>query len=94
MPETIITTRPRHSRSGWEQLMAQYEASGLKQRVFCEQYGLAYSTFCYWRKQLRQSPLTENHSEHLFELPMLPGDKIPDWRVELDLGHGVTLRMK
>ena len=94
MPETPITTNPRHSRSGWEQLMAQYEASGLKQRTFCEQHGLAYSAFCYWRKQLRQSPSKENHSEHLFELPALSVDKDPDWRVELDLGHGVTLRMK
>jgi len=94
MPETTTTTHSRRSRSGWEQLMAQYEASGLKQRTFCEQHGLAYSTFCYWRKQLRQSSSIENHFEYLFELPTLPGDEYPDWRVELDLGHGVTLRMK
>ena len=94
MPETIITTKSHNSRSDWEQLMAQYEASGLKQRTFCERHGLAYSTFSYWRKRLRQSPTTESHCEHLFELPMLPGDKHPDWRIELDLGHGVTLRMK
>ena len=39
MPETTITTKARHSRSGWEQLMMQYEASGLKQRAFCNQHG-------------------------------------------------------
>jgi len=27
-------------------------------------------------------------------LPRLSVDKDPDWRVEIDLGHGVTLRMK
>ena len=84
---------PRRSRADWEQLMEQYEANGLKQHAFCEQQGLAYSTFCYWRKQLRQ-PATENHSEHLFELPILPVDEHPDWRVELDLGQGVVLRLK
>ena len=84
---------PRRSRADWEQLMEQYEAGGLKQRTFCEQQGLGYSTFCYWRKQLRQSAI-ENHSEHLFELPMLPVDEHPDWRVELDLGQGVALRLK
>jgi transposase-like protein len=94
MSETAIATKSRRNRSVWEELMAQYEASGLKQRTFCEQHGLAYSTFCYWRKQLRQSSTIENPSEHLFELPTLPGDEYPDWRVELDLGHGVTLRMK
>ena len=90
------TTRsiPHRSRADWEQLMEQYKASGLKQRTFCEQHGLAYSTFCYWRKQLRQSPSIENYSEHLFELPTLLGDKAPDWRVELDLGKGMVLRLK
>jgi len=94
MPETTLTPRPRYNCSDWEQLMAQYEASGLKQRAFCEKHGLAYSTFCYWRKRLRQSLSIESHSEQLFELPMLLDDKNPDWRLELDLGHGVTLRMK
>ena len=84
---------PRRSRADWERLMEQYKASGLKQRTFCEQHGLGYSTFCYWRKRLRQ-PAIENHSEHLFELPMLPVDVHSDWRVELDLGHGIVLRLK
>ena len=93
MPESTSPT-PRRSRADWEQLMEQYESGGLKQRAFCEQHGLAYSTFCYWRKRLRQSASTENYSEPLFELPMLPVDEHPDWRVELDLGQGVILRMK
>ena len=85
---------PRRNRADWEQLMEQYEASSLKQRTFCEQHGLAYSTFCYWRKRLHQLAPIENHSEHLIELPMLPVDEHSDWRVELDLGQGVVLRLK
>jgi len=85
---------PRRSRADWERLMAQYEASGLKQRVFCEQHAIGYSTFCYWRKQLHRPASIESHSGHLFELPMLPVDEHPDWRVELDLGQGVVLRLK
>ena len=92
MSETISPT-PRRSRADWEHLMAQYETGGLKQRAFCEQHAIGYSTFCYWRKRLHQ-PAIENHSEHLFELPMLPVDEHPDWRVELDLGQGVVLRLK
>jgi len=42
----------RRDRTAWKRLMAQYEASDLSQRLFCERQGLAYSTFCYWRKQL------------------------------------------
>ena len=45
------SSNARRDRSAWEQLMAQYEAADLSQRVFCEQHGLAYSTLGYWRKQ-------------------------------------------
>ena len=74
--------------------MARYEAGDLSQRIFCEQHGLVYSTFCYWRKQLRQSVHNENQPTSLIELPMLATAESRGWRVELDLGHGVILRMK
>lgn len=90
------TTRSntRRDHSAWEQLMAQYETSNISQRVFCEQHGIAYSTFGYWRKQLRQSASVEKSSAALVELPMFPLEPAADWRVELDLGQGVVLRMK
>ena len=84
----------RRDRSAWEQLMAQYEAGDLSQRIFCEQHGLAYSTFGYWRKQLRQSLHNENQHASLIELPMLSTGESRDWRVELDLGKGMVLRLK
>ena len=84
----------RRDRSAWEQLMAQYEAGDLSQRIFCEQQGLAYSTFGYWRKQLRRSAHNENQPASLIELPMLPTGESRGWRVELDLGKGMVLRLK
>ncbi len=84
----------RRDRSAWEQLMAQYEASDLPQRLFCEQHEIAYSTFSYWRKQLRQSAKHENHPASLIELPMLGTGESQSWRVELDLGKGMVLRLK
>lgn len=87
-------TNTRRDCSAWEQLMAQYEAGDLSQRLFCEQNGLAYSTFGYWRKRLRQSVHNEHQHAPLIELPMLPTDESRDWRVELDLGEGVVLRLK
>lgn len=91
------TPSRRLSSSDWERLMTQYEASALTQRVFCDQQGLAYSTFSYWRKQLRLAVSGDNPptpSATLIELPLLPADSGRTWRVELDLGQGVTLRMK
>ncbi len=90
----MTNTHTRRDRSAWEQLMSQYEASDLSQRTFCEQHGLAYSTFGYWRKQLRQSAAHENQPASLIELPMLPTSDSRGWRVELDLGKGMVLRLK
>ena len=84
----------RRSRSAWEQLMAQYEAGDVSQRIFCEQHGLAYSTFGYWRKQLRRPVHNENQPASLIELPLLSTDESRGWRVELDLGKGMVLRLK
>jgi len=74
--------------------MAQYEAGDLSQRICCEHRGLAYSTFGYWRKQLRQSAHNETQPASLIELPMLSTGESRDWRVELDLGKGMVLRLK
>jgi len=93
MSDTASTNK-RRDRSAWEQLMAQYEAGDLSQRIFCERHGLAYSTFGYWRKQLRQSAQNKHQPVSLIELPMLPTGESRDWRVELDLGEGMVLRLK
>lgn len=77
----------KRSRIEWAHLMAGYEASGLPQRAFCDQQGVAYSSFCYWRKQLREAA-------PLIELSALPSSEAPRWRVELDLGQGIVLRMR
>jgi hypothetical protein len=84
----------RRSRNDWERLMAEYEAGAVTQRAFCDQHELAYSTFSYWRKRLCQTVTSSAQSEPLFELPTLPLDRGDEWRVELDLGQGVTLRLR
>lgn len=90
----IPKSKPGRSADAWAQLMAEYEASNMTQREFCAQRALAYSTFGYWRKRLRQSVPAKAQAEPLFELPVLPMNRDPAWRVELDLGEGVVLRLK
>ena len=84
----------RRSREDWMQLMAEYEASGLTQREFCEQQQLAYSTFCYWRKHLSADAVSIRSAEPLVELPAMPMHEQTHWRLELELGQGVVLRFK
>ncbi|MCZ7597549.1 MAG: IS66 family insertion sequence element accessory protein TnpB [Gammaproteobacteria bacterium] len=76
--------------------MKAFDSSGETQRAFCESRGIAYSTFCYWRRRLRtveQAPASEPAP---VELPMWVGRarKSGDYRVELDLGDGMVLRLR
>ena len=39
----------------WAQRIADWQASGLSQRAFCQQQGLAISTFYVWLRKIRQT---------------------------------------
>jgi hypothetical protein len=84
----------RRSRAEWEQLMSDYENGSLSQRAFCDQHDVAYSSFCYWRKQLRMPVMDAPKLSSLIELPALMSDTAPNWRIELDLGAGMILRIR
>jgi len=85
------------NRQEWERLMAEYEAGELSQRAFCAQHGLAYSSFGYWRKRLRGAlPAEDRPMPALVELPAWAGlavEPVP-WRIELELGEGIVLRVR
>ena len=84
----------RRSREAWAELMAAYEAGDGTQRAFCAEHGLAYSTFGYWRRRLRRAASSEDRLPTLVELPVLAGGGSGEWRVELDLGGGLVLRLR
>ncbi len=46
--------RRRRSRAEAEQLVAEYEASGISQEEFCQRHGMALSTLARYRKWRRQ----------------------------------------
>ena len=89
-----LPIKTRRSRAEWIQLMAEYEASDLTQREFCEQQQLAYSTFCYWRKRLSGDSANMRSFDSLVELPVLSMHEPAHWRLELELGQGLVLRLK
>jgi hypothetical protein len=92
-----VSRNNRRSREEWERLMAEYEAGDVSQRVFCAQRGLAYSSFGYWRKHLRGALAAEGRPmPALVELPAWPGLAVEPapWRIELELGEGVVLRVR
>jgi hypothetical protein len=52
--EQVETAPRRRSQSEIEQLVTEFEASGLRRREFCQKHGLALGTLDGYRKRLRQ----------------------------------------
>jgi len=51
----VVEGRRRRSRAEAEQLVREYEASGLNQEAFCRQQGLSLATLARYRKRQRQA---------------------------------------
>ena len=71
----------------WEARIAAWRRSGLSQRAWCVQHGVAVQTFGYWcRRQCRAPAL----------LPILVDAQTADQcpaSVEVSLGNGVMMRL-
>jgi transposase-like protein len=92
-----VSPENRRSREEWERLMAEYEAGEVSQRAFCAEHGLAYSSFGYWRKRLRGAVAAgDRPMPALVELPAWCGMAVEPspWRLELELGEGMVLRVR
>lgn len=58
------TRHKRRSTTEWQQLIA----SGLSQRVFCQQQGVALSSFQYWKRRLDSESEPPPASAHVTDL--------------------------
>ena len=97
MMSMTVNRNKRRSREEWERLMAEYDAGELSQRACCAEHGLAYSSFGYWRKQLRGAlAAKDGQAPALVELPALTrlSVKPEPWRIELELSEGIVLGVR
>lgn len=44
-------------RSLWEQRLAEFESSGTRIKVWCQEQGIRENQFYYWRRKLRSKPV-------------------------------------
>jgi hypothetical protein len=92
----MTTSHKRHSADYWQEQITLWQASGLSQKVFCQQNRLALSTFQRWKKQFTGDESSVPDVSDFIELP-LSGDASQDktaWDIELSLGGGITLRLR
>ena len=100
------TSYQSYSADQWQQIMRDYSRSGLNQKAFCQQAGLAMSTFSKWRKQLglvNSDPEAEAIADFkpLMPVSALSAATVAEsssnhahWDMELVLGTGITLRLR
>ena len=92
----------RRSKAEWQTLIEQQQSSHLSQKLFCQQQNVSVATFGYWKRKLKQEAALQptgneatSSSDAWLELPSPGSGKVmgSGWRIELDLGHGVSLRL-
>ncbi|MEW8057385.1 MAG: hypothetical protein AB2796_18885 [Candidatus Thiodiazotropha sp.] len=85
--------RSRHSREEWQQLIQAHSESGLNENEFCAQRSISLTRFVHWKRRLDKATSDIADNTNWLELPTLPAATPSGWDIELDLGHGVCLRM-
>lgn len=78
----------------WAKRIAQWRGSGRTQREFCAKYGLAVSTFQWWRRRLTAPVARPEAARASFvPLPATPPQS-PASVVEVSLRSGTRLRFE
>jgi hypothetical protein len=96
MSESPLQRKRKHFRppSEWQQIIADYERSGLTQEVFCEQAQIPKSSFYKWRKRLGAQSAVDEPAQFIdLNTLVKPKDKAR-WDIELDLGNGMRLSLR
>jgi hypothetical protein len=85
----------RRSREQWQRLIDEQQKSDLTQREFCQQNDLAVSSFCNWKRRLSKTEASHQSAEDgsWLSLPEKLFSSSSHWRIELDLGGGLCLRL-
>lgn len=69
--EDILAVRDEYRAQNWAMVIRECNSSGLSNREFCRQRGIAEKTFYYWQRKLRRQ-IVESASPQLVQLEQLP----------------------
>jgi hypothetical protein len=100
-----VTALARRSASEWHELVESYQRSGESRQAFCARHGVSVNTLAWWQWRLRQASGAARRGSAARSVPLFvevesapavskqAGSPTP-WDVELDLGGGMTLRLR
>jgi hypothetical protein len=96
-------SRTRRSATQWQALIDNFETSPLSLTDYCKRNAIASSGFYYWKKRLSQhahTPAPKQPKPFIeliapnFATQQLTNAETGGWRMELELGHGMILRVR
>ena len=102
IPKSARKKRVLRTPDQWRVLVAEFESGDLSRRNFCDKHQIAPSGLYKWRHHFSQANHTVDfidigaqvNSPPLQPLPASPAESASrDWQIELDLGHGMRLRV-
>jgi hypothetical protein len=67
-------------------MLEEYAASGLRRREFCQQRGIALTTFDYWRREHAAKPRKQERRPRMVAVKVAHAEPAADFR--LSLGNG------
>lgn len=84
----------RRTAEQWKQIIQEQQSSGLTQKAFCGMHNISLSSFSHWNRRL--SAATDDNSTGWIDVTKELGglsSSSAGWKIELDLGNGVVLRL-
>jgi len=95
-----MSVQKRRTPEQWQQLVEQWQDSGLSATRFCSINEVGYASFCNWRKRLTQAasksaPAVTAEPDFIDLSTLQSPDSTPDtgWNIVLSLGNGIELRL-
>lgn len=75
----------------WEQVLSDYQSSGLSGMAFCKQQNIAYHRFTYWRSKLRPSEPVKVDRSSGFSRVMVTDPNRETAELSISLPSGVSI---
>lgn len=82
--------RPRRTRHQWQSLISEFQHGNEDITAFCQRHDISRTSFYHWQRRLQ----SQAHESDLFIELSPPATSVPCWDIELELGDGMTLRMR
>jgi hypothetical protein len=70
-------------------VVEEYAASGLKRREFCQQRGIALTTFDYWRRELAVEPRKQEQRPRMVAVQVANAELAPHFTLSLANGRRI-----